>query len=236
LPQREPVNELAPHVFAGALGAGSPALAELAALGLVAGWEVGGVIKDASFASVVNSGGLDAGRWLEAALARPSGRATLLDPAARVLAVGALASQEPPAAAAVAVTYQLFGEEDLRADAERLRERIAAEREAEGRSPPGVLGAAAGALEQVAERLPSGRTSPREALDDALGRASAATSLALHGWVLEGTRLADLRIPDELRQWDHVRIGVAVGYYQPADEPWGRYVALIVATPPNVGV
>ena len=64
------------------------------------------------------SGGLDANRWLETTLAHPSGRAALLDPDARVLAVGALVSEEPPLAGAVAVTYQLFGEENFPADAE----------------------------------------------------------------------------------------------------------------------
>ena len=120
LPQSEQANELAPYVFAGSLGTGSPALADLAVLGLFAGWQVGGVVKDAMIASDMSSTSLDAARWLATALERPSARAALLDPDARVLAVGSLASQDPPISAAVAVTYQVFGEENLPAEATRF--------------------------------------------------------------------------------------------------------------------
>jgi hypothetical protein len=133
LPQSEQANELAPYVFAGSLGTGSPALADLAVLGLFAGWQVGGVVKDAMIASGMSSSSLDAGSWLATALERPSARAALLDPDARVLAVGSLASQDPPIAAALAVTYQLFGEENLPAEATRFFEQIAKARSARGR-------------------------------------------------------------------------------------------------------
>ncbi|HEX2486016.1 MAG TPA: hypothetical protein VHQ66_11980, partial [Myxococcota bacterium] len=103
-PQSEVADELAPHVLAPALGAGSPAAADLAALGLVAGWGVGGAVRGAGLATGLVIGALDAGRFVDAALERPSGRASLLDPDARVLAVGTLTSKSPPALAGVAVT------------------------------------------------------------------------------------------------------------------------------------
>ena len=166
LKQSEQAHELAPHVVAATLGVGSPALADIALLGLIAGWEVGGAIKDASLATAVIAGGLDANRWLETTLAHPSGRAALLDPNARVLAVGALVSEEPPIAGAVAVTYQLFGEENFPADAERVFERIAKLRAARGRSAPAQLSAARPAVEASAGSLPTGHLEPRAALDD----------------------------------------------------------------------
>lgn len=236
LAQSEQANELVPHVVAGSLGAGSPALADLAVLGLLAGWEVGGTIKDASLATVVSGGGLDTGRWLETALARPSGRAALLDPHARVLAVGAFVAEEPPVAAAIAVTYQLFGEENFQADADRVFERVAAARAARGRSAPTKLSAARPAVEDVAGSLPSGRLEPRAALEDALSRAAAATSQPLRGWVLEASQLGELRMPDELTDWESVQLAVAVGCYQAEGDPWGHYVALIVATAPGLDI
>ena len=234
--QSEQANELVPHVIAGSLGLGSPALADLAALGLFAGWRVGGPIKDATLASAMISGGLDSGRWLEAALARPSGRAALLDPEARVLAVGAFAAGEPAISAAIAVTYRLFGEEDFQADADRVFERIAAARAARGRSAPARLAAARPAVEAVAGSLPSGRLDPRAALDDALSRAAAATAQPLRGWVLEASKLDELRLPDELSDWESAQLAVAVGYYQPEGDPWSHYVALIVATAPGLDI
>jgi hypothetical protein len=236
LAQSEQANELAPHVIAGAVGLGSPALADLAALGLFAGWKVGGPIKHASIASGVSSGGLDTGRWLETALARPSGRAALLDPDARVLAVGVFETEDPPVFGAIAMTYQLFGEENFKADADRVFARVAAARAANGRSAPEPLSAALGTVEDVAGSLPSGRLAPRAALDDALARAVAATGRPLRGWVVEASDLDALRMPDELDDWESVELAVAVSYYQPADEPWGHYVALIIATAPGLDI
>ncbi len=233
LKQSEQANELVPHVVAGSLGEGSPALADMAVLGLIAGWEVGGAIKDASIASVVSSGGLDANRWLETALARPSGRAALLDPAARVLAVGSLVSNEPPLAAAIAVTYQLFGEEDFQADAQRVFERVTALRAAQGRPAPESFSAARASVESVAQSLPSGRVDPVAALDEALAAAAKASGLPIQGWVLEASQLDALQLPAEILEPASVRFAVAVGYYQPEDDPWGHYVALIIATAPG---
>ena len=236
LAQSEQANDLVPHVIAASVGLGSPALADLAALGLFAGYQVDGPIKDASLATAVISGGLDTGRWLETALARPSGRAALLDPNARVLAVGSFTSEEPPFAAAIAVTYQLFGEENFQAAADRVFERVAAERAARGRAPPTRLSAAAPAVEAVAGSLPSGHLDPRGALEDALSRAAAATAAPLRGWVIEASQLGELKLPEELGDWESVQVAVAVGYYQPAGDPWGHYVALIVATAPGLDI
>jgi hypothetical protein len=234
--QSEAANELVPHVIAGSMGMGSPALADLAALGLFAGWEVGGPIKDATLASAMITGGLDAGRWLETALGRPSGRAALLDPQASVLAVGAFAPEGSRVTAAIAVTYRLFGDEDFEADADRVFERVAAARAAKGRSAPTPLSAAQPAVTRVTGSLPSGRLDPRAALEDALARAVAATSQPLRGWVLEASSLDELRLPDELSDWESVQVAVGVGYFQPEDDAWGHYVALIVAAAPGLDI
>ena len=182
------------------------------------------------------AGGLDANRWLETTLAHPSGRAALLDPNARVLAVGALVSEEPPLAGAVAVTYQLFGEENFPADAERVFERIAKLRSARGRSAPAQLTAAQPAVEASAGSRPTGHLEPRAALETALAQATAAAARPLHGWVLEASRLDELRLPDELLDLESLQLAVAVGYYQEANDPWGHYVALIVATAPGMDI
>jgi len=236
LEQSREADELVPHVIADAFGAGSPALADLAVLGLIAGWEVGGPIKDAALASVVSEGELDADRWLETALARPGGRAALLDPNARVLAVGTLISNEPRVAAAIAVTYQLFGEEDFAADAQRVFERVAALRAARGRPAPEPLAAARASVDDVAAALPKGRSDPRSALDQALASAARASRQPLQGWVLEASRLDQLALPEELLDSESLRFAVAVSYYQPDDDPWGHYVALIIASAPGTGI
>jgi hypothetical protein len=236
LPQSEQADELAPYVFAGSIGAASPALSELAVLGLFAGWQVGGVVRDASLASGMSTGALDAASWLATALERPSARAALLDPEARVLAIGALASEDPPLSAALAVTYRLFGEENLPLEAKRFFERVAKAREARGVGPPARLDSASAVVQEVAGELSRRNLEPRAALDDALARATADGSQALQGWVLEASSLEDTPLPDDLLDAPALRLAVGVGYYQPPEEPWGRYVVLILIPARDVGV
>lgn len=236
LPQSEQANELAPYVFAGSIGAGSPALSDLAVLGLFAGWQVGGVVKDAALTSGMSASSLDAASWLATALERPSGRATLLDPEARVLAIGALASEDPPITAALAVTYRLFGEENLPVEATRFFERVAKERKARGRAPPARLDSASAVVQQVAGELSRRNVEPRAALDDALARATVNSSQPLQGWVLEAMSLDDAALPEGLLDAPSLRLAVGVGYYQPPAEPWGRYVVLILTAAQDVGI
>jgi len=236
LPQSEQANQLAPYVFAGSIGVGSPALTDLAVLGLFAGWQVGGVVKDAALTSGMSASSLDASSWLATALERPSGRAALLDPEARVLAIGALASEDPPITAALAVTYRLFGEENLPAEAKRFFERVARAREARGRTPPARLDSASAVVQQVAGELSRRNVEPRAALDDALARATANSSQPMQGWVLEAMSLDDAALPEGLLDAPSLRLAVGVGYYQPPAEPWGRYVVLILTAAQDVGI
>jgi hypothetical protein len=234
--QSEQVTELVPHVLASSLGLGSSAVSDLAALGVLAGWRVGGSVKDASMTSAALAGPMDAGLWIDTALQEPSGRAALLDPDARVLAVGAVASEKPPAVAAIAATYQLFGEENLTAEAKRYAERVAQARAAREKSAPLPLVSVQGVAEHAVQTLAMSKAEPQLALNDALAKAGSLVGRPVHGWYVEGRRVDDLPIPDELSSWDSLEMAVAVGSYQPSDEPWGRLVVFIIALPPDVGI
>jgi hypothetical protein len=234
--QSEQVTELVPHVLASSLGLGSSAVSDLAALGVLAGWRVGGSVKDAKMASAALAGPMDAGLWIDTALEEPSGRAALLDPDARVLAVGAVGSEKPPAVVAIAATYQLFGEEDLTAEAKRYAERVAQARTAREKSAPVPLVSAQGVAEHAAQTLAASKAEPQLALNDALAKAGSLVGRPVQGWYVEGRSIDDVPIPDELSNWDSLEMAVAVGSYQPPDEPWGRLVVFIIALPPDVGI
>jgi hypothetical protein len=234
--QSEQVGELVPHVFAGSLGLGPTAVSDLAALGVLAGWRVGGSIKDARMTSAALAGPMDSGLWVDTNLEEPMGRAALLDPDARVLAVGAVASDKPPALVAIAATYQLFGEEDLTAEAARYAKRIADARAAAQKSAPQPLVSAQAVAEHATQTLASSKLEPQVALNEALAKAGTLAGRPLHGWYVEGRSVEELPIPAELSSWDSLEMAVAIGYYQPSDEPWGRLVAFIIALPPEVGI
>jgi len=234
--QSEQIAELVPHIVAAPLGLGSAAASDLAALGVLAGWRVGGSIKDAGMTSAALTGPMDAGLWIDTALEQPMGRAALLDPDARVLAVGAVASNQPAVVIAIAATYQLFGEEDLTAEAQRYAKRIAEARATHEKSAPRPLVSVQGVAEHAVQGLPQNKQEPQVALNEALAKAGSMVGRPLRGWYVEGGRVEDLPIPDELASWDSLEMAVAVGYYQPADEPWGRLVAFVIALPPDIGI
>ena len=58
------------------------------ALGLLAGWQVAGTIRDGTFFSTFVPRTRDAGRWVDAALSMPIGRITLMAPEIDEVAIG----------------------------------------------------------------------------------------------------------------------------------------------------
>lgn len=235
-PQSETASQLAPHVFAGAMGLESPVLADLAALGIAAGWRVGDTIRDANLASAMLPGALDAGRWVDAVLAKPTGRAALLDPDARILAVGTLASETPALVAAVAATYQVFDEDDLGGETARFLERLARSRAERGRSRPELVASVRPLVEEAGRAMRERGLSPARALEDVLARASTQLRRPVRGWHLEASRVELLPLPEELASAESLQLAVAMSWHQPEDLPWGQWVALVVIVPGDLEV
>jgi hypothetical protein len=232
--QSETATALAPHYFAASLGLEAPAIGDLVALGLAAGYRVGGAIKDFGITAGWTPGSRSVALWLDSVLRYPNGRAALLSPRTSVLAVGAVTSTEPPLLAALATTYELFGKEDFAADAKRLEERIAKARK-DGATPTKALPEGTrDMLTELAGELPSGRLTSNAALEQALQRASESLRRPVRGWVLYGTQIDALPLPDELLAMNAPEMALAVSYEQAPDEPWGHYVAIVIVAEPDV--
>jgi hypothetical protein len=234
--QSEAAAALAPHLFASGFGLEPPAVGDLAALGLAAGWRVGGAIKDVEMTSGYTPGSRDAGRWVDTVLRYPGGRQALLSPRTSVLAVGAVSSETPPLLAAVATTYELFGKEDFAAEAKRLWERIVRARKPGSPSLVALPASTRKAMDEIAHELPSGRLTPQAALQEAMAGVAEELHRSVHGVVLEGMDVDGLPLPDELLAGDASELAITVSYYQAADAPWGRTVALIVVAAPDLAI
>jgi len=234
--QSEEAAELAPHLFASGWGMTSAAVGDLAALGLAAGWRVGGPIKDASMTTGYTPGGRDVGLWLDTVLRYPSGRSALLSPKASVLAVGAASSEKPPILAAVATTYELFGKEDFEADARRVLERIAKARPTRAKALAELPEAARKAVQEVARAAREEKLAPKEALNLAVEKSGQALGRRIQGWVLQASSLEELPMPPELLALESAELAVGVGYTQPEGSPWARYLVLVVAAEPDLSI
>ena len=102
------------------------------ALGLLAGWDVQGTIRDGNFYAWLEGGTTDAHQLLDAVLERPLARSVLLDPEARQIAIGAALGAKGHGLRALITTYEFFRSNDGELASKKLLERIVRERRGRG--------------------------------------------------------------------------------------------------------
>jgi hypothetical protein len=84
----------------------------------------------------------------------------------------------------------------------------------------------------AASRVQAG-VEPHEALDDLLQSSVDALQRSVNGWIAEVPDLDDLEFPEDFLGRPSVGIAVGVSYHRPDDQPWGRYVVMLVAAGPR---
>jgi hypothetical protein len=203
--------------------------ADRIALGLLAGWDVDGLIRGGEFYVGV-APTHDARSWLDTAIAQPLGRMVLLDPAARQIAIGGLMPEGPQALGAVVTTYSFFESGDHRGDVERLFQRVAQARAARGLPPvrrvavPELAEAASAVLEQGAQ--------PMAVLDRAMQRTAARTQGMVNGMVLEANDLDRAEVPPELLAPGSPELALQVTHHRAPGGAWGQLVVFVVYLTP----
>jgi hypothetical protein len=198
---------------------------EQALLFAMAGWQLGAgpTLREGRTIQVDAGRTTDAGSWLFQALETPLERWVLLDPEARVLALGATSSNG--ATVGLASTYRFFegdGESD-RAAAEAALDHA---RLAAGRQPAAFVHLPA--LETAAARIAEQGADPAGALDEALGQIVRSYASA-RGRVYVASVLDHTPWASDVLDAPHV--GIAVRHTQPSGSAWGVYVVLTVALP-----
>ena len=135
-------SELAPHYFAAARGIGAERNADVVVMGMLAGWNVEGLLQTGHFTAAWVTQTKDVNRLLSEALQFPNARAVLLAADIDKIAIGALieSNDEASALAAVVGTYSLFSETEHSKNAALVYERFQAERARRGLRPADRLG------------------------------------------------------------------------------------------------
>jgi len=218
-------TELAPHFFQAEVD-GDEEKAELVGLGLIAGWDVEGMIRDGNLFAALLSGG-EAGAWLDYALDTPLGRHTLFMPRARQIAVGVAPRATVGGVGAVVTTYEFWGEEDHKADAMRVLLRVQRARLARGLSKPVPV---AGLDRLAAQTLlvRDGKKDAYEALSDGLRQERDRSGRSLKGWVVATNDLETMPLPPELLAKGELAVGIEVTHYRPEGAAWGYYVVFFL--------
>ncbi|MFT3770351.1 MAG: hypothetical protein QM820_33405 [Minicystis sp.] len=217
--------QIAPHYFAAVEGQG-PDVADQVALGLLAGWEVDGMVRHGHFVSTWVQ---NAGSWSEvvrAATSRPLGRETLLDPAAERVAIGPVVAGH--AYGALFSTYALFDAYRHDNDARAVAARIGADRAARGLAAPKMIVEMNAEAERAAQSVQTGARAPEVALDDLLHRVSERLGRNVRGWAAETTSLDRLKLPDELAGLPSLTLGIGVAHHKRPGHAWGRFIIYLV--------
>ncbi len=220
-------QQLAPHYFAATFGEAPQTDADLIALGLMAGWDVKGMIHQGGFLASITWGTTDLGRMLASELLSPWSRVTLLDPEARRIAIGPLLQREQEVLASLLVTYAPV-EGDRSEELEpRVIEHIAQQRAERGLPESVVDEALTAAARRAAEQIEAAGQDPQRAVAEAGTAASRRIRAPLQSLLLQTESLDELTIPDMLLAPEATRLGLAVTAYRPEGAAWARYVVVI---------
>jgi len=220
-------TKLAPHYFAAALGVAEPRQADFIALGLLAGWDVGGMIRGASLMSSLAST-LDAGRWLTSALETPVGRYTLLSPDIEQIAFGPMVLPKEGAIGAVVTGYRFHRGIDHTDDVNMLLTRVVQSRRRMGLPPPLRLGTIIAVMNEKLTAVREGRKLPRDALEEVLQRASTSFGVAMNGYIIEASSLDELEIPEEVLRQPMLYLDIGVTHHKAEGGAWAQYTILVV--------
>jgi hypothetical protein len=231
-PRQSAVNaKLAPHFFE-AERTYNHDKSELVALGVMAGYEVGGTIQKGEFFAALLHGAADASRWLDYALDSPMGRHTLLDPQARALAVGPLPTRDAGGVGALVTSYAFFGSADHRADVTRVHARLARERRARG-VPVHARVAASQAVRAEAARVHAGKREAMSGLEWALANESDRLGRPVRGWVVVTNDLDTMPLPAELFAPGPLKVTIEITHVLPEGAAWGSYVVYFLVAQPS---
>lgn len=218
--------------FASVLGsstAAPPVDVNTIVLGLMAGWQVTGTIREGTFFSAVAPNTHDAGRWVDLALSLPLGRHALLARDIDEVALGPALFGKPEALGAVACGYRFHHDDDHAADAAAVFGRIAAARARLGLSPPRRLGGVGPLLVRELARVRQGAEVPYDALRASLQMGAEASGVrALKGYLVESTSVDVVDFPPQFLSQPNMQMEVAVTHYKPPGAAWAQLVILIV--------
>lgn len=231
--QQSLANEkLVPHFFEQMLQ-GNAEGADMIGLGLLAGWDVAGMIRDGGIYTGLVATSRNPGRWLSYALESPLGRWVLLDAGMSRAAVGA-GRLEPSGSLAVVTTYAFFESTDHKNDETGVFNELAKVRAAKGIAPP-RRATSSSAMQTALSRVSMGLATTTEAMNQALERLAHEQQRSVQGYMLETSDLKHLPFPELMLKSGSIEVEVGVTHYKPPGGAWGQYAVLfaIYDAPPT---
>jgi hypothetical protein len=216
---------VAPHWFAATFKGDDPTVQRLA-LGLLAGWQVQGTIRDGAVYSGYLASTRSPERWLSDALDSPLGRSTLLDPHAVRIAIGSGALGQT-GIYSVVTAYSFFDAQARQAEETLVFDELTHIRAARGLPTPKKMERHR-ALDSALEQISANVEDAGAAIQSALKEIRKTEQRTVYGWALETNDLKQLKWSENLFKPNLQEMSVGVTHYKVPGAAWGQYAVLVV--------
>ncbi len=228
--QSDMARQLAPYYFR-ATDRGDHRTTDTIALGLMAGWDVTGKVDRGWFQSQLVPSA-DLGELLGDMFERPFGRRVLLNPHARVLAIGALHDAEQAMVGALFATYSTIDTFDAESARTAVRVALDRQRKLAGLEPSAPLPQVREAVDGACGQVSAGERGARAAMDDALSDAASALNTSVRGYLATASVLEEIDLPMKLVSSPHP-VALCVALHQPPGSPWWTYSVIAITGEPG---
>jgi hypothetical protein len=216
---------VAPHWFA-ATFKGDEATVQRLALGLLAGWQVQGTIRDGGIYSGYLTSTRSPERWLSDALASPLARSTLLDRRALRIAIGT-GQLGQTGIFGVVTAYSFFDAQAQETEEATVFEELTRIRSARGLPTPRKAERHR-ALDSALARVANNSEDAGTAIQGVLKEMRKTEPRTIYGWALETNDLKQLRWSNDLFKPNLQEMAVGVTHYKVPGAAWGQYAVLVV--------
>ncbi len=223
--QSQTVERLAPTLYR-TMQSNDEQQSSMISLGLLAGWDVGGMIRDGGIYCSASSASRDPSRWLSQALANPVGRWVLFEPSMSHIGVGAT-ELSPGGEVAVVTTYAFFDNVDHHSDEQTVLAELNRHRAAHGTAPARLI-ASTSSLLNALEFVHQNKANSIGALNGVIQQTAGQTNHETSGFVVETTDPKLLKFDSVLLDSATLDVEIGVTHYRAPGAAWGQYAILFV--------
>ncbi len=214
-------DTLAPTLYFASL-AGNSSTLERTALGLLAGWDVPGMIRDGSVFWAAFDHALSPESWCAEAMRSPFGRRALMRHTATQLAIGSHREQDRQLS--VVTSYELFGQSTAEQDEQIVRRELGALRRSRGLAEPRAVKRGP-VLTQALEQIAKNELSVSDAMFEVTSRLNAGERTTV--FAVESNSLYFFPIPEQLFAGSY-ELELGVTHYRPKGAAWGQFVIAFI--------
>jgi hypothetical protein len=218
------IQSMTEQFFAAGFGQDEQVANKLA-MGILAGWDVGGAIIDADLASDWSTADQPA-QLLETMLESPKGRQTLMDPASSEISLGSLEREH--GIGVVVASYSFVPDEHPNRRVKRVIDALSEQRQAFGSRAAKEDPKLRARARKLSKHIEAGNLGILEARDKLLEAAAERYRKPVFGYAFVGHSLDNFNFPNDMLTSKNLPVAVVVAPYTKQGHPWTMYAVILV--------